>query len=168
MTGATRVVLSCEGIFNHWSDYSAGAKLELTALSATFDVTMWIFFREPVSWVLSSYIQSVKNAPYHLAPRYATAEPLETVLDQDYYKTRLQYAHFVREAEQVFGSATVRPMRYESGDILEQARAFLGVDASVLGAVADQNRALTAIGWNSCCVSTACSLWPRSVNASRR
>ena len=127
---ASRVILSTEGLFNHWFDFPTAGKAMLAALFASFDVTVWVVFREPVSWALSQYIQGVKNPPYHLAPSYATTEPLEKLIDHEYYLTRLQYARFVQDAEIVFGAGAVHAMRYESGDIVEQARNYLGLDAS--------------------------------------
>ena len=143
---ATRVILSTEGLFNHWFDLSEEGMAALAALQATFDVTVWIVFREPVSWAMSMYVQAVKNPPVPLAPPYATTEPPERVVDQPYFATRLDYARFVRDAERVFGTGSVHAMRYESGDVVDQARAYLGVDASALASAGDKNPALSRLG----------------------
>lgn len=145
-TGAGRVVLSTEGLFNHWFDFSAADRTALARLRDLFDVTVWVVLREPVSWALSMYVQAVKNPPFPLAAPYATAESPEAIIDHAYFATRLRYDRFVRGAEDVFGAGALHAMRYESGDMLEQARAFLGVDATALASAGDRNRAVSALG----------------------
>ena len=144
-TNACRVILSTEGLFNHWFDYSQASKAALARLKDNFDVTVWVVFREPVSWAMSMYVEALKNPPFHLAPVYSTAEPAESVVDHVYFATRLRYDKFVQDVETVFGAGTVHAMRYESGDILEQARTFLGVDASTLASAGDRNRSLSVL-----------------------
>ena len=129
VTGASRVILSTEGLFNHWFDFPAVSRDALAALQQHFDVTVWVVFREPVAWAMSMYVQAVKNPPFPLAPPYSTTEPPESVIDHEYFVTRLQYARFVQDAERLFGEGSVYPMRYESGDILDQARKYLDVEA---------------------------------------
>jgi hypothetical protein len=145
-TAVSRVILSTEGLFNHWFDFSAKGRSALAALKDSFDVTVWVVFREPVAWAMSMYVQAVKNPPFPLAPPYSTTEPPESVIDHAYFVTRLQYARFVQDAESLFGEGTVDPMRYESGDILDQARVYLDVDATILGSTGDKNRALSVLG----------------------
>lgn len=145
-TNASRVILSTEGLYNHWYDFSEAGRAALAKLGDTFDVTVWVVFREPISWAMSSYIQAVKNPPFQLASRYSTTETLESLLDTEYYVTRLQYARFVQDAENVFGAGTVHAMRYESGDIIEQARVYLGVDSITLVGAGNRNKALSMLG----------------------
>jgi hypothetical protein len=145
-TSATVVVMSTEGLYNHWFDFHARGRRALEALSEDFDVTIWVVFREPVAWAMSMYVQAVKNPPFHLAPVYSTTEPPEAVVDQDYFVTRLQYARFVEDAERLFGPGNVVPTQYESGDILDQARRILGVDEAVLGSDGNKNPALSKLG----------------------
>lgn len=144
--GAARIVMSTEGLYNHWFDFSPVARRALEALADSFDVTVWVVFREPVAWALSMYVQAVKNPPFALAPPYSTSEPAEAVIGHAYFETRLQYHRFVEDAESLFGRGTVVPMQYEAGEIMGQARRFLGVDAAALPGVGDQNKALSMLG----------------------
>lgn len=143
---ARRVVMSTEGLYNHWFDFSPVARRALVALADVFDVTVWVVFREPVAWAMSMYVQAVKNPPFALAPPYSTTETAETVIDHAYFATRLQYARFVEDAESLFGADTVVPMQYEAGEIMGQARRFLDVDTATLPSVGDQNKALSMLG----------------------
>lgn len=143
---ASSVILSTEGLFNHWFDFPAVGRDALAALKEHFDVTVWVVLREPVAWAMSMYVQAVKNPPFPLAPPYSTTEPPENVIGDAYFVTRLQYARFIQDAESLFGEGSVHPMRYESGDILDQARRFLDVDATILGSAGDKNKALSMLG----------------------
>lgn len=146
VTGASRVLLSTEGLFNHWFDFAAEGRAALAALRQRFDVTAWLVLREPVSWAVSMYVQAVKNPPFPLAPPYATTAPIEEAIADPYFATRLRYHLLVQDLERVFGEGSVHVMRYESGDILEQARHYLGVDAAALPGVGDRNRGLSVLG----------------------
>jgi hypothetical protein len=63
-----------------------------------------------------------------------------------WFTTRLDYAAFVQDAERVFGEGSVSIARYESGDIVQQARDVLGVDDGVLPSAGDRNKALSVLG----------------------
>jgi len=145
-TNASHVVLSTEGLFNHWFDFSAAGKAALASLKERFDVSVWVLFRDPVSWAVSMYIQAVRNPLSRLSPVYSTTEALDTLIDHEFFATRLRYDRYVQDVERVFGEGKVHPSRYESGDVLEQARRFLGVDATVLADVTGRNRALSMLG----------------------
>ena len=143
---AAHVILSCEGLFNQWFDVSAAGRSALAALNDRFDVTIWVVFREPVSWAMSLYVQTVKTQAVHLPKPSSTSEPPEAAIAHEYFATRLRYDRFVQDVESVFGEGTVHIMRYESGDILEQARRFLGIDATVLASAGNKNKALSTLG----------------------
>jgi len=144
--GARSVLLSAEGIYNHWPDFSVAAKQALQAECERFETTLWCVFREPLSFALSLYAQLVKNPPMPLAPCYATAEAPEAVIAHPWSARRLDYAGFVREVDALFGPHRIKLSRYESGDILAQARELLGIDAEVLPAAPAENRSLSTLG----------------------
>ncbi len=143
---AARVILSTEGLFNHWFDFSVPGRSALATLNDRFDVRPWVVFREPVSWALSLYCQAVKNRPFHLAGPNSTSEPPEVAITHEYFVRRLRYDRYVQDVERVFGEGTVHIIRYESGDILEQVRHFLGVDETVLASAGNRNKSLSALG----------------------
>lgn len=143
---AARVILSTEGLFNHWFDFSVPGRSALATLNDSFDVRPWVVFREPVAWAMSLYVQAVKNKPFHLAVPNSTSEPPESAITHEYFATRLRYDQYVQDVERVFGEGTVHIIRYESGDIVEQVRRFLGVDATVLTSEGNRNKTLSALG----------------------
>jgi hypothetical protein len=138
------IVLSTEGIFNHWSDFSATARRALGELAVPFDVSVWCVFREPVSFAMSLYCQLLKNAPSPWSPCYGTHLPPEEVANHPWFVKRLDYAGFIEDVERLFGTIVVS--RYESTDTLQQARILLGLDQVILPNVAPRNRSLSALG----------------------
>jgi hypothetical protein len=140
------VILSTEGIFNHWPDFSNCAKRALREVAENFALTVWCVFREPISFAMSVYSQLVKNPPFDLAPCYGTCDSPETVIEHPWFAKRLDYAGFVLDMENLFESPVVHATRYESNDIIEQARNLLGVDSEILQSVPNANRSLSMLG----------------------
>lgn len=143
---ARSVILSTEGIFNHWADFSNSSRRALRDIGRYFDLTVWCVFREPVSFAMSVYSQLVKNPPFDLAPCYGTYDSPETVIEHPFFAKQLDYAGFVQEVESLFESPVVVATRYETNDIVEQARNLLGVDAAILQSVPNANRSLSVLG----------------------
>ncbi len=146
-TGAAQVVLSTEGLFHHWTDFTPDARRELSTLATLFDITVWAVFREPVSFATSLYSQLLKNPPLpHLTACYATTMSLDEAVRDPWFATRLDYARFIIEIEQLFGRRCLVATKYEAVDTVAQARALLGVDERVLPGVPVKNQGLNALG----------------------
>ena len=141
----SRVVLSTEGIFHHWTDFSQAARLALAELLRHFDVTVWTVFREPLSFAMSLYSQFLKNPPSHLTHCYATTSTPEEIADDPWFARRLDYAGFIAGIEGLLGSGCLVATPYE-GDTVAQARAILGLDETILPGVPSRNHALSALG----------------------
>ena len=61
------IFLSTEGIFNHWWDFPAQSKALLVELNSCFDVTLWVWLRDPLSFAESYYKQNIKNPGYQMS-----------------------------------------------------------------------------------------------------
>jgi len=128
------VFLSTEGIYNHWWDYSDFSKSLLKGLDEFFDVSVWVVFREPLSFAKSLYGQILKNPKIDTMACfscYATADQLERVIDNPYFSRNLRYVDFVRSVETLFGRPVVVATKYETADSISQARELLGVHQDV-------------------------------------
>jgi hypothetical protein len=128
------VVLSTEGIYNHWWDYSDFARSLLKGMDEFFDVSVWVVFREPLSFAKSLYGQILKNPKTNMMACFAcygTADPLERVIDNPYFSRNLRYADFVRSIESLFGRPVVVATKYEAADIITQARGLLGLHQDI-------------------------------------
>lgn len=118
------IVLSTEGLFNHWWDYSATSKALLRDVTARFDVRIWTCFRPPVEFAVSQYAQLLRN-PKQDAPAYGLDADLETMLENAWFAKRLDYAGYIREAEAAIGAGNVRAFRY-GPDIVQRIFHALG------------------------------------------
>ena len=143
-SGADTVVLSTEGIFNHWSDFSPAARLALGALNRNFSVKVWCVFREPLSFAMSFYGQLLKNSPSHFSPCYGTSLAPEDIVDHPWFAKRLDYRGFIEGIGELFPA--VAATRYESSDTVEQARSLLGVGEDVLPETPMRNQSPSALG----------------------
>jgi hypothetical protein len=143
-SGAGTVVLSTEGIFNHWSDFSPAAKLALVELNRIFSVKVWCVFREPLSFAISFYCQLLQNSPSHISPCYGTPQAPEDIVDHPWFAKRLDYRGFIEGIGDLFPA--IAATRYESSDTVEQARTLLGVDRDALPDAPTRNQTLSALG----------------------
>jgi hypothetical protein len=105
------VVLSTEGLFNHWWDYPPPSKAMLRQLTSTFAVEIWTCFREPLDFAVSQHAQLLRNPKLH-SPAYGLDAGLDEMLEIDWFVKRLDYLGFVSEAEELIGVGNVRVFRY--------------------------------------------------------
>lgn len=140
------VILSTEGLYLHWSDFGPAARQEIAELCGAFDTTVWVVFREPLSFATSLYSQVLKNPPSHLTECYATSSTFDDIVRHPWFATRLRYATFITEIEELLGAGRVVVGKFESADMMTQVRALLGVDAETLPDVTSRNHGLKAIG----------------------
>lgn len=118
------VVLSTEGLFNHWWDYPVASKALLGELGSRFDLHLWTCFREPVSFAISQYAQLLRNTRRY-ASAYGLVHDFEEMLEHEWFAKRLDYAGFIREAEATLGKGHVRAFRY-GPDIVQRVFCALG------------------------------------------
>lgn len=110
--GARTVMLSTEGLFNHWWDYSAQSKAMLRQLSAPFDLEVWVCFREPLAFALSVYAQLLRNPRLpDYSPVYGLDVGLEEMLETEWFVQRLDYLGFVQEVAQWIRPGHVKVFR---------------------------------------------------------
>jgi hypothetical protein len=121
------IVLSTEGLFNHWWDYPPEAKSLLRHLGTIFELEMWTCFREPLDFALSQYAQLLRNPRMH-SPAYGLDIAFEQILDLEWFTLSLDYLGFVSDVEAVIGAGRVRLFRYGS-DIVERIFRALGAEA---------------------------------------
>jgi len=139
------VVLSTEGVYNHWWTFSDAARMLLKSLQQSFEVVVWVVFREPLSYVQSLYGQIVQNPKSPLISCYATSEPLETVINDPWFSSQLQYADFIRSIESLFDIPLVVATRYEDSGIINQAMKILKIDRQITGLEGQVNLSLGEI-----------------------
>ena len=112
---AHTVLLTTEGIFNHWWDYAPRAKGVLRQLAALFDFELCVWFRPPEDFAAALYAQYLRN------PRRPT-ESMGNVYGRDidftealadhWFRGHLDYLGFYREAQALFGASRVKAFRF--------------------------------------------------------
>lgn len=122
---ARTIVLSDEALFGDWQHTSPGGRAALGALAAALEIELWVWFRDPVAYARSLYVQILENPG---GPRLADGADftLEAALDFPTFSGRLDYIGYVRKVEAVLGAGKVRPFVYR-GDTTAAFLHALGV-----------------------------------------
>jgi len=106
------IILSTEGIANHWWDFSPEGLTMLASLKQTFDVSCWIWFREPNDFFRSYYLQILKNGRHPRFEAYGQdRSPLE-MLSMPWVAKHLDYRGLMEGLEHVFGADAIYPFAY--------------------------------------------------------
>jgi hypothetical protein len=137
------IVLSSEGLFNHWWDFSAAGRDALRALRTNFDVSLWVWLREPVAYTRSLYVQMLRNPRVQNVPCYGTSLSIDEMLEDRWFAKHLDYIAFIRDAESVLGSNTVVPYVYR-GDTVQAFFDELQLEYTALSSRSD-NASLGAV-----------------------
>jgi hypothetical protein len=109
---AHTLILSDEALYGDWPHVSSAGRAALAALTRRFDVQLWVWFREPLSYVRSQYVQMLKN-PRGPAAGNGEALPIDVAVQLPWFVSRLDYIGFVRGVEAVLGEGQVRPFLYD-------------------------------------------------------
>lgn len=137
------VVLSTEGLFNHWWDFTAAGREALASLSSHMSVKAWVWFREPVAFVRANYVQMLKNPRTEIAC-YGRDLSIDEMLDDRWFSKHLDYIGYIRDVEDVLGRGKVVPFAYR-GDTVRTFLRTLGVTESEYTHL-DENRTLGEFG----------------------
>lgn len=106
------VILSSEGLFNHWWDFSRAGRRALTALASQYTVELWVWFRDPISFFTSNYIQVLKNGRSRHFRCYGEDLSPEALLAEPWFARHLDYIGFVRDVEHILGAGSARLFTY--------------------------------------------------------
>lgn len=145
------VVLTTEGIYNHWRDYPPQAKGLLRHLADLFDFEMCVWFREPVSFATSLYAQYLTNPrmPGPQANVYGRHIGFEEAMQDDWFRGQLDFLGFYYEARALFGQDRVTPFLY-SGNTIETFLAHYAIGQERVLRMAEaarrENSGLSAAG----------------------
>ncbi|GAB0117032.1 hypothetical protein Acid7E03_11040 [Acidisoma sp. 7E03] len=120
------IILSAEGLFHRWWDFTESGRAILRGLGDQFDVSVWVFFREPVSFLRSFYVQMLKN-PRNCGPFYGRDVAVGQMLSHPRFAIHFDYARYIEEVDALLGDGTVRPFRYR-GDTVADVLAALGLE----------------------------------------
>ena len=112
------VILSTEGIFNHWWDFSPVAKGMLRGLADEFDFELCVWFREPESFAAALYAQYLRNPGTDDSPDvYGRDIDFSEAMRDAWFRRHLDYLGFYYEAQGLFGPEHVRAFPF-GGDTI--------------------------------------------------
>ena len=130
------VVLSTEGLFNHWIDYREWAASWWRAVADEVDLSIWVLLREPTAFAVALHQQYLKN-PCNGIGINGLPVSIEQALGLPTFIDRLDYRAFVAWWEGVVGIAV--DCDVYDGDSVRAFTAHLGLTTS-LGAPVRANR----------------------------
>ncbi|MDE0053193.1 MAG: hypothetical protein OXT64_02925 [Gammaproteobacteria bacterium] len=112
------VILSTEGIFNHWWDLSPAAKGMLRGLADEFDFELCVWFREPESFAAALYAQYLRNPGTDDSPDvYGRDIDFSEAMRDPWFRRHLDYLGFYYEAQALFGTERVRAFLFGSDTV---------------------------------------------------
>jgi len=115
------VLLSTEGIYNHWQDFSAESISELKEINDYFDVVTWTWYREPAEFLRSYYLQNLRNA-FNEQFLYGLDMSVIDFIHTDRIKNLLNYEKFRAILVELFGESAVFSFAYSPNIISEMQR----------------------------------------------
>lgn len=110
------IILSTEGLFNHWFDFNEEALSLLQVLAQSIDTEFLVWLREPFEFTDKYYKQCLINPRVQGLP-YGTDISLDELCKNEWYIKHLDYLGFLYEAETIFGKEKVFPFKYDSDTI---------------------------------------------------
>ncbi len=121
------IMLSSEGIYNHWWDFSEDSKKLLLAISNHFEINIWVWFRDPLSFAESFYKQCLRNPVIENITCYGKDLSFADILKDPWFKQRLNYIDFINECENLFGESSLTIFKYQQ-DTVNTVSKLLGLD----------------------------------------
>lgn len=137
------IIVSSEGVYNHWWDFPDVSKDILSALSTLFDIEIWVWFREPLGFIESYYKQCIRNPQIENNPCYGKDLSFCEMLDIEWFSQHLDYQGFVSECQALFGKSKVFAFKYE-GDVVQELIHKLGLATPYDNQTPQQNRSLNS------------------------
>ncbi|NOQ62964.1 MAG: sulfotransferase family protein [Methyloprofundus sp.] len=137
------IILSSEGIYNYWWDFSDASKGLLSELSQLFDIEVWVWFREPLAFIESYYKQCIRNPQVKSNPCYGKDLSFADMLKIEWFSQHLNYQGFVSECQSLFGENKVLAFKYE-GDVVQEVMQKLGLATPHDNPTPRQNKSLNS------------------------
>ena len=112
---AHTIMLTTEGVFNHWWDYAPEAKAVLRLLAAMFDFELCVWFRSPDDFAAALYAQYLRNPrrpSETMGNVYGRDIDFDGAMADPWFRGHLDYLGFYYEAQILFGRNRVKAFRF--------------------------------------------------------
>ncbi len=123
---AHTLIFSDEALYGDWPHVTPAGRAALAAVARRFETELWVWFREPLAYARSQYVQMLKN-PQGGPPGNGRDLTVDAAIELPWFLSRLDYIGFIRDLEGVLGPGNVRPFAY-GGDSITAFLAALGLD----------------------------------------
>lgn len=120
-------ILSTEGLYNHWSDFSQKSKLFIKALEDFFVVKHIIFFRKPEDFLKSYYQQNLKNPKIKSIPCYGHNLTVVKMLEDPWFLKHFDYIGFLVDLELYVKRENILIFNFSKNIVLDFYN-FLGLE----------------------------------------
>jgi hypothetical protein len=137
------IILSSEGIYNYWWDFPEDSLDILSELSLLFDIEVWVWFREPLTFIESYYKQCIRNPQVANNPCYGKDLSFSEMLNIKWFSQHLNYQGFVNECQTLFGENKVSAFKYR-GDVVQELIQKLGLATAHDNPTPRQNKSLNS------------------------
>ena len=114
---AESIILSTEGIYNHWLDYNEESRAILSLLSKYFTLSLVVFFRNEAVFMNNLYKQYLKNAKQTSISCYGQDVSLQKMIDDSWFIKHLDYLGFIYDCESIFSKENVKVIEYSKNII---------------------------------------------------
>ena len=111
------ILLSSEGIYNHWWDFPKESKALLLELSLLFEIEIWAWFRDPVTFAESFYKQCMRNPQVDNIKCYGRDLSFAEVLEDPWFSQHLDYIGFINDCDELFGKDSVTVFEYQKDTV---------------------------------------------------
>ena len=138
------IVLSTEGIYNHWWDFPEKSKEMFSILTKTLHVKLWLVLREPASFLYSFYQQNLKNPKTDLVKCYGQDWSFERMFQDKWFVKHMDYLSFIDETMKIFGKDNVILFTYDKS-ILKRLFHLMGIDINKLVLQNSHNVGLSSV-----------------------
>jgi hypothetical protein len=125
--------LSSEDIYAHWWEYSAIAKDFFGILAEYVDLEFWVWFRHPISYTESFYIQTLKNPQNENTPLFSQDISLQACLKNSWFIQHLDYLGFLREVQSLSTKIKLEVFQYIPNSTISQTCHKLGLPQPTTG-----------------------------------
>ena len=121
------IILSSEAFFAHVAEFRPEPRRWLGELRRTYDVTTWLWLREPVAFCRSWYLQALQSPHVESFPAYGRDVSVSQFLDMPWVAGQFDYAERCREIEAMFDPGSLFAFAHGS-DIVAEACSLLDID----------------------------------------
>ncbi len=136
------VLLSNEGLSNHFDDFDGDALSKFREVTQGWDVQIILVTRDAESWVRSYHKQCVLNPNNGGSPLWGTSMTVDEMAKHPRVRRFLENDTFAHDLKCAFGASQVHRFKYEDIDWFQACLSKMGVSMSMAVILPQSNQSL--------------------------